>query len=101
MLHIKLTYIQIDLRTLNPRHIIAIFRQNADRRVHVERHPLIKRSTMMAAAAATAARVTMAVAVTAVATTAVAVTAMMTRMVAAAATASHQWQQAQAQPTIN
>ena len=69
------TLLQIDLRTLNPRQIIAIICRNADGRVQVEHHPLIDWSMMMASAASA----------TAVATVAVSTTAMTTTMVVAAA----------------
>jgi hypothetical protein len=45
VLQIQNSHIQIDPRTLNPRQIIARIRQNADRRVHVDHHPL-NRSTL-------------------------------------------------------
>ena len=53
VLHIQNSHLHIDLRTLNPCQIIAIICQNADGCVHVEHHPLINQSTMMAAATAT------------------------------------------------
>jgi len=52
--YIYITHVQIDLRTLNHRQIIAIIRRDEDRRVHVEQQPIVKKSTIIAAAVAIA-----------------------------------------------
>ena len=61
------SHVQIYLRMLNPHQILAIIHRNADGRVHVQHHPLINRSTIMTAAAGTAAKAATAGVATAVA----------------------------------
>jgi len=95
VLHIQNSHIQIDLRMLNLRQLLATICQNADGHVHLEHHPLLNWSTMMAAAAtaaaATAAAATAArAAAMAVMTTAVETMAKTTTTVATAAAVRQQ-----------